>query len=165
MRIKGLGPVGGLVLALSVPGAAAAAGDPGTASELRIRSGDSTPGSTVHVSTTACGDGVTYGKGESVAGGAFHLFEGDSAGELAGEFTIPQGAEPGTDTITVKCPPRVRITSTYEITTSKPSGAVDAGYGPADDTTGQLAAGGVLIAGGLATAALRLRRRPPGFRA
>jgi len=164
MRIKGLGSLGGLVLALSIPGAAAAA-DADSASGLRVRPGNATPGSTVVVSVSTCGEGVTYGKGESTIGGKFHLFEGHRPGVLTGEFEIPAGTDPGTDTVTVKCPPRVQLTSTYEITVHKPRGSVDAGYGPVETSSAGLAAGGVLIAGGLAGAAIGIRRRSDGFRA
>jgi len=82
-----------------------------------------------------------------------------------GSFEIPAGTDPGTDTVTVKCPPRVQLTSTYEITVHKPRGSVDAGYGPVETSSAGLAAGGVLIAGGLAGAAIGIRRRSDGFRA
>ncbi|AVZ74236.1 sortase [Streptomyces lunaelactis] len=152
----GIGLVVG-ALVLSVP-AAVAADDSG----IRIRPGNASPGSTVTVSTTACGK-ETYGKGESEAGGAFHLFAGDRAGVLTGQFQVPEETGPGIHAVTVKCPPRVKVTDTHEITARTPSGAVDAGFGT-DGKGTQLALGGALLAGAAAGAVVRMRRRPSGVR-
>ncbi|MFF4837490.1 sortase [Streptomyces sp. NPDC001315] len=149
----GIGLVIG-VLALQSP-AAAAADD----SDLHIRPENASPGSTVTVTTTACGPDVTYGKGESEEGGPFHLFEGDRAGELTGEFQIPEGRRPDTDTVTVKCPPRTKLTETYRIAGLQPNGAVEAGFGDAKDTDTQIAVGGVLFAAAAAGSLVRMRRR------
>ncbi|MFE0451773.1 sortase [Streptomyces sp. NPDC058914] len=149
----GIGLVVG-ALVLQIP-AAAAADDSG----LDIRSGNGSPGSTVTVSTEACGADVTYGKGESEVAGSFHLFEGESKGVLTGRFTVPEGASPGTDTVTVKCPPRTRVTDTYELSAARPDGAVEAGFGDSKDTTPQLALGGALIAAAAAGWMVRLRQR------
>ncbi|TQK52940.1 hypothetical protein FBY35_3403 [Streptomyces sp. SLBN-118] len=151
----GIGLVVG-ALALSVPAAVAADG-----SGIQISPRNATPGSTVTVSTTACGT-ETYGKGESEAGGAFHLFKGESKGVLTGQFQVPEETGPGTHAVTVKCPPRVKITDTVEITAPSPSGAVDAGFGT-DGKGTQLALGSVLLAGAAAGGVLRLRRRPSGL--
>ncbi|MEU1037299.1 sortase [Streptomyces sp. NPDC005907] len=165
MRIKCAGVGIGLVLgavALSSPAAAAASGpdgDPG----IHISSRNAAPGSTVRVSTTACGS-ETYGKGESEAGGKFHILPGDRKGELAGEFEVPMGTEPGAYTVTLKCPPRVKVTGTYVVGTGHPSGAVDAGFGTANDKSTQLALGAVLLAGAAAGGAIKLRRRQAGAR-
>ncbi|WP_406271084.1 sortase [Streptomyces sp. NBC_00191] len=164
MRYTRVGAGIGLVvgaLALSVPAAAAADG-----SGIQIRPGKASPGSTITVSTTACGK-ETYGKGEAEAGGAFHLFKGDRAGVLTGQFKIPEETSPGVHGVTVKCPPRIKITDTHLITAGTPGGApsgpVDAGFGAGDKST-QLALGGVLIAGAAAGGVLRMRRRPGGVR-
>jgi hypothetical protein len=145
-------------LALSVPAAVAADG-----SGIQIRPGKASPGSTITVSTTACGK-ETYGKGESEAGGAFHLFKGDRAGVLTGQFKVPEETGPGIHEVTVKCPPRIKITDTHLITAGAPSGAVNAGFGSGDKST-QFTLGGVLIAGAAAGGVLRMRRRPSGVRA
>lgn len=147
------------VLVLLSP-AAAAAGDSG----LDIRPGNASPGSTVTVSTTACGPDVTYGKGESEAGGPFHLFEGDHEGELTGEFQIPEDGSPDSDTVTVKCPPRTKVTDTYQITGREPNGAVEAGFGDAKDTDTPVAVGGALLAAAAAGCLVRMRRRSHGNR-
>ncbi|MFD5269024.1 sortase [Streptomyces sp. NPDC058335] len=144
--------VGGL--ALQIP-AAAAAGD----SSLDIRARAGSPGSTVTVSTAACGESVTYGKGESEVAGAFHLFEGERKGVLTGHFTVPAGTEATTDTVTVKCPPRVKLTDSYSLTARQPNGAVEAGFGDTDSTAPHLAVGGVLIAAGAAGWLVRVRNR------
>ncbi|MEU4170741.1 sortase [Streptomyces sp. NPDC026665] len=148
------------VLALQSP-AAVAAGD----TELRIDPGSAQPGSTVTVTTTACGPDVTYGKGESTAGGQFHMFGGDRKGVLVGEFQIPAEGASGTDTVTVKCPPRIKLTDTYEIAERQPNGAIHAGFGDAQDTNTQVAMGGALITAAAAGALYRIRRRSHGARA
>lgn len=148
--------VGALVL--SVP-AAVAADD----SDIHIRPGNASPGSTVTVSTTACGPEVTYGKGTSEAGGAFHMFEGDREGELTGRFRVPEEAGPGTHGVTVKCPPRIKLTDTHEVTGHSPRGAIDAGTGT-DGKGTQLALGGLLLAGAAAGGVVRMRRRPSADR-
>ncbi|MDX5570209.1 sortase [Streptomyces sp. ID05-04B] len=150
----GIGMMAGF-LALQVP-VAAAAGDSG----LDIRPRQTAHGFTVTVSTTACGAGVTYGKGESETAGAFHLFAGESTGVLTGEFTVPESASPGTDTVTVKCPPRIRITDSYQLPTRRPDGAVEAGFGDTGQQATQLALGAALVAAAAAGALVRRRRRP-----
>ncbi|KUO09919.1 sortase [Streptomyces sp. DSM 15324] len=146
----GIGLTAG-ALALQIPGAAAA-GDSG----LDIR--QSAHGSTVTVSTTACG-AETYGKGESELAGAFHLFAGPRKGVLTGEFTLPEGTSAGTDTVTVKCPPRIKLTDSYELAVRDPDGAVEAGFGPAGNTAPQLALGAALVAAAAAGGLVRMRHR------
>ncbi|MFF4244548.1 sortase [Streptomyces sp. NPDC001822] len=148
-------------LAFAAPVAEAA--DPAGEQTIRISPAHASPGAQVTVSTRACGK-ETYGKGTSEAGGAFHLFEGDRKGVLVGVFEIPRDAEPGTDTVTVKCPPRIKITDTYRITDRAPSGGVDAGFGAPTDTSTQLALGSVLLAGAAAGGVVRLRRRAAAAR-
>ncbi|GAA2918307.1 sortase [Kitasatospora cinereorecta] len=149
-------------LALSAP-AAAAAGTPAGEQTIHIRPGKASPGSQVTVSTRACGK-ETYGKGISEVGGDFHLFAGERPGVLVGVFEIPAGTEPGTDTVTVKCPPRIKITDTYEIVRRAPTGGVDAGFGAPADRSTQLAAGSVLLAGAAAGGVVRMRRRTAAVR-
>lgn len=126
-------------LGLQVPTAAA------DDSDIRIDPWNASPGSTVTVSTSACDPDADYGKGTSEAGGDFHLFGGDEEGVLTGEFQIPEGTEPGSDTITLKCPPLTKVTGTYQITGRSPEGSVDAGFGPADDSGMGFALGGGLL--------------------
>ncbi|WP_029382657.1 hypothetical protein [Streptomyces leeuwenhoekii] len=157
MRNKHIGVGMGLVLGvLALQSPAAAADDSG----IDIHPWSASPGTTVTVSTTACGSDVTYGKGESEAGGKFHLFEGDGEGVLTGQFTVPEGEKPGTDTVTVKCPPRTKVTDEYEITGRQPKGAVEAGFGDARDTDTQLVLGSALIAVAAGGWLVRMRRRP-----
>ncbi|MGW1926864.1 sortase, partial [Streptomyces massasporeus] len=142
-------------LALSAPSAVAA-----PAGDVRINPGKAAPGTTVTVSTTACGT-ETYGKGESVAGGKFHLLPGDRKGVLVGRFTLPLDAASGTDTVTLKCPPRIQQTVTYQIS-GRPNGAVEAGFGwaaGADEGGGSPYALGALLLGGAAAGVLVRRRR------
>ncbi|MDQ1050474.1 sortase [Streptomyces sp. V4I2] len=165
MRIKCVGAGIGLVLGavgLSSPAAVAASGPTGD-SNIHISTRYAAPGSTVTVSTTACGS-ETYGKGEAEAGGSFHLFSGDREGVLTGEFRVPDGTEAGGYTVTLKCPPRVKVTGTYQVGTGDPSGAIDAGFGAANDKGAQLALGAMLLAGAAAGGAIKMRRRPAGAR-
>ncbi|MFE2559954.1 sortase [Streptomyces sp. NPDC059352] len=125
MRLARTGPQLALVLvtlALSAPSAVAA-----PSGEVWVNPQNAAPGTTVTVSTTACGK-ETYGKGESEAGGKFHLLPGDRKGVLVGEFKLPADAVSGKDTVTLKCPPRIKQTVTYQIS-GRPNGAVEAGFG------------------------------------
>ncbi|MGW2783560.1 sortase [Streptomyces populi] len=146
---------------MALQGPAAVAADD---TQLRISPGNALPGSVVTVTTTACGPDVTYGKGESTVGGQFHMFGGDRKGVLTGEFQIPAEGASGTDTITVKCPPRIKLTDTYEIAERQPNGAIHAGFGDAGNTDTQVAVGGALITAAAAGALLRMRRRSYGAR-
>ncbi|WP_299531456.1 sortase [uncultured Streptomyces sp.] len=143
-------------LALAAPAAAAA--DPTGDQTLRISPANAAPGTRITVTTRACGK-ETYGKGTSEAAGAFHLLEGDSAGELVGTFDLPEDTGRSSDTVTVKCPPRNKFTDTYRIADG-PRGGVDAGFGAPTDHSTQLAVGSVLLAGAAAGGVVRLRRRP-----
>ncbi|WP_329620421.1 sortase [Streptomyces sp. NBC_01255] len=154
-----------VALALSAPSAVAAPDG-----DVRVNPGKATPGTTVTVSTTACGK-ETYGKGESEAGGKFHLLPGDRKGVLVGEFTLPLDAVSGTDTVTLKCPPRIKQTVTYQIS-GRPNGAVEAGFGWAataaadsSDSGSPYALGAALLLGGAAAGVLfRMRRRATAAR-
>ncbi|MEU9861238.1 sortase [Streptomyces sp. NPDC047971] len=184
MRLARRGlPVALIVIALTLPAPSALAveGDPGAgdpaagaaaageaAGTVRINPRKAFPGSTVTVSTTACGK-ETYGKGESEVGGKFHLLPGDRSGVLVGEFKVPADAASGTDTVTLKCPPRIKQTITYHIS-GRPNGAVDAGFGWAAGGEGnegngtQLALGALLLGGAAAGAVAHMRRRSAGAR-
>ncbi|MEU6579054.1 sortase [Streptomyces sp. NPDC046805] len=142
-------------LGLQIP-AAAAADD----SEVRINPWNARPGSTVTVSTRACDPDADYGKGSSEVAGEFHLFEGDQEGVLTGQFQIPEGTEPGSDTVTLKCPPLTKVTETYQVTGPPPSGSVSAGFGPAEDIGTRLALGGGLLVTAAAGGAIWMYRRP-----
>jgi hypothetical protein len=163
MRSTRIGAAIALTVGALVLSAAAAIGSPAGDTNIHIEPGSASPGSTVTISTEACGAAVTYGKGSSEAGGDFHLFEG-RRGELVGEFEIPEGTAPGSDTVTVKCPPRIKITDTYRIADRAPSGAVAAGFGAPTDKDTQIAVGGVLIAGAIAGSVIRVRRRLSALR-
>ncbi|MFF5787991.1 sortase [Streptomyces sp. NPDC012693] len=154
-------------LVLSAPSAVAAPAD-----DARVNPGTAAPGTTVTVSTTACGE-ETYGKGESEAGGKFHLLPGDRKGVLVGEFTLPLDAASGTDTVTLKCPPRVKQTVTYQIS-GRPNGAVEAGFGwaaaaaadagDAGDAGSPYAIGALLLGGAAGGVLIRMRRRATAAR-
>lgn len=158
MRYTHMGAGIGLALGalgLQIPAAAAADG-----SDVRIDQRTAYPGSTVTVSTRACGPDEDYGKGWSEAAGEFHLFAGDEDGVLTGRFQIPEGTRPGSDTVTLKCPPRTKVTETYQVTGRPPSGSVGAGFGPAEDTGMGLALGGGLLVTAAAGGLVWMLRRP-----
>ncbi|KQX46274.1 MULTISPECIES: hypothetical protein [unclassified Streptomyces] len=167
MRLARTGPQLALVLGalvLSAPSAVAAPGG-----DVRVNPGKAAPGTTVTVSTTACGK-ETYGKGESEAGGKFHLLPGDREGVLVGKFTLPLDAVSGTDTVTLKCPPRIKQTVTYQIS-GRPIGAVEAGFGWAagagadeGDSGSPYALGALLLGGAAAGVLIRMRRRTTAAR-
>ncbi|MFJ3230813.1 sortase [Streptomyces sp. NPDC086787] len=145
-------------LGLQIP-AAAAADD----SDVRIDPWNAHPGSTVTVSTSACDPDADFGKGRSEMGGDFQLFAGDEEGVLTGQFQIPEGAGPGSDTITLKCPPLTKVTETYQVTGRSPTGSVSAGFGPSEDTSPEsmrLALGSGLLVAAAAGGVVRMRRRP-----
>jgi hypothetical protein len=161
MRYTHMGAGIGLALgALGLQVPVAAADD----SDVRIDPWNASPGSTVTVSTRACDPDADYGKGRSEVGGEFHLFEGDEEGVLTGRFQIPEGARPGSDTVTLKCPPLTKVTETYQVTGRSPSGSVNAGFGPAEDTGMGLALGGGLLATAAAGGVVWMCRRPNGDR-
>ncbi|MFC7933207.1 sortase [Streptomyces cinereoruber] len=165
MRLARTGATAALIaaaLVLPAPVALAAEGEAaGTAAgDVRVTPRTASPGDTVTVSTTACGK-ETYGKGESVAGGKFHLLPGDRKGVLTGEFRLPKDAASGTDTVTLKCPPRKKLTATYRIS-GRPNGAVDAGFGGAAGKEGEFGLGWLLVGAAVAGGALRMRRRAAG---
>ncbi|MFC9272801.1 hypothetical protein ACFTXJ_34055 [Streptomyces zhihengii] len=117
------------------------------------------PGSTVSVSTEVCGPDATYAKGQAEAGGQINLTDDGAEGELAGDFTVPEGAEAGVYTITVKCPPRTKAEASFEVV-GRPAGAVSGGFGGAGGLDGtQVAVGGLLIVGAAAGGMATKRRR------
>ncbi|MGW9438491.1 sortase [Streptomyces sp. NPDC055607] len=165
MRLARTGATAALIataLVLSASPAPAAEDDTTitTAGNVRVDPGTASPGSTVTVSTTACGK-ETYGKGESEAGGPFHLLPGDREGVLTGEFHLPEGVGSGTDTVTLKCPPRTKLTATYRIS-GRPNGAVEAGLGGTAGKESEFGLGWLLVGAAVAGGALRMRRRAAG---
>lgn len=158
MRYTHIGAGIGLALgALGLQIPAAAASDD---SDVRVDPWNAYPGATVTVSTSACDPDADFGKGSSEMGGDFHLFPGDEEGVLTGQFKIPDGATPGSDTVTLKCPPLTRVTETYQVSRRSPSGSVSAGFGPAEDKGMGLALGGGLLVTAAAGGAIWLCRRP-----
>lgn len=155
----------GIVLALGALGLHAPVAAAADGPDIWIDPGNASPGSTVTVVTGACDPDADYGKGWSEVGGEFHLF-GDRKGLLTGRFKIPEGTKPGNDTITLKCPPRTKVTETYRVVGRPPYGSVRAGFGPADDTdmSTKLALSGGLLATAAAGSMVWMRRRPHGNR-
>ncbi|WP_435191177.1 sortase [Streptomyces sp. bgisy126] len=163
MRLARTGATAVLIvgaLVLPAPTALAAEGEAAASGDVRVTPGTASPGDTVTVSTTACGK-ETYGKGESVAGGKFHLLPGDRKGVLTGEFRLPKDASSGTDTVTLKCPPRKKLTATYRVS-GRPNGAVDAGFGGAAGEEAGSGLGWLLAGAAVAAGAFGMRRRAAG---
>ncbi len=96
-----------------------------------------------------------------MAGGKFHLLPGDRKGVLTGEFRLPKGVASGTDTVTLKCPPRKKMTATYRIS-GRPNGAVDAGFGGTAGKETEFGVGWLLVGAAVAGGALGMRRRAAG---
>ncbi|MEV4331436.1 hypothetical protein AB0K02_12985 [Streptomyces sp. NPDC049597] len=140
--------------ALGLPATAAGADE----SDVSVSPQRAFPGSTITVSTEVCGPDVTYAKGQAEAGGQINLTKGHGS-ELVGDFTVPETAEDGEYTITVKCPPRTRVETSFQVV-SRPEGAVRGGFGGAGGVNGtQIVVGSLLIAGAAAGGAVTMRRR------
>lgn len=156
MRTARIFACGAMMLcALGLPVAAAGADE----SDVSVSPQRAFPGSTVTVSTEVCGEDVTYAKGQAEAGGQINLTEGRRSGELAGDFTVPDTAAAGVYTITVKCPPKTRVETSFEVV-SPPKGAVHSGFGGSEGPNGtQVLVGSVLIAGAAAGGVVTMRRR------
>ncbi|WP_405008973.1 hypothetical protein [Kitasatospora sp. NBC_01539] len=107
--------VAGAFLAVGTVGIAVPAAAAEADSGIEISPAIAQPGSTVRVTTTACAPDITYGKGNSEAGGDFHLTESDGQGRLSGEFTVPEDTAPGTYQVIAKCPPRIQTSGTVEV--------------------------------------------------
>lgn len=152
-----------LVCGTAVLAALGAAAAPAAAvsgeSDVSVSPQRAYPGSTVTVSTEVCGPAATYAKGQAEAGGQINLTDDGAVGELAGDFTVPEVAEAGVYTITVKCPPRTRVEASFEVV-GRPAGAVSGGFGGTGGLDGtQLVLGGLLIAGAAAGGVATKRRR------
>ncbi|WP_329398601.1 hypothetical protein [Streptomyces melanogenes] len=88
---------------LGLGGAPAYANDFGGAG-LEVWPSSAAPGTTVTVNTTACGhDGHATGDARAVGDGEFPLTASTRKDVLAGQFTVPHTAKPGTFELTVTC--------------------------------------------------------------
>ncbi|MGY0023874.1 hypothetical protein [Streptomyces sp. cg35] len=89
--------------AVAVAGFAAA---PSVAAQggLEVYPATAVPGSTVSVSTTACGaHGTAAGDAGAIGAGAFTLAPGTDSADAAGRFAVPVSAQPGTYEIVARC--------------------------------------------------------------
>ncbi|MEU2156700.1 hypothetical protein ABZ532_17070 [Streptomyces sp. NPDC019396] len=128
-------------------------------SEIGVSPDVAFPGSTITVSTTACGDEVAYAKGQAEYAGQINLTETAHKGELAGDFTVPDDVEDGVYDITVKCPPGTRVETSFEVA-RRPNGAVHGGFGGATGLNGtEVVIGSALLAGASAIGVIAMRRR------
>ncbi|WP_374983247.1 hypothetical protein [Streptomyces fradiae] len=163
--------------ALAVP--AAYAGDHGT---LELSPSTAKPGTSVTVSTRACGpDGRGVGDARSLGAGEFKLRPGSHKDLAVGTFRVPEHTKPGTYGIAVACDngktaagdlvvrhggaPTHHPTHqpTHHPTHVGPQGHVKTGVGGSvgPDAT-RVAAGAAVLAGALAAGAWALRRRANG---
>ncbi|GGV37277.1 hypothetical protein GCM10010277_23710 [Streptomyces longisporoflavus] len=89
---------------LLAPSTAVAAAADAAGGGLEVRPGTVMPGSSVTVSTTACGsEGAASGDASAVGAGTFTLTPGAQKEKAAGEFEVPPSAQPGTYEIVAKC--------------------------------------------------------------
>ncbi|MEV2199225.1 hypothetical protein [Streptomyces fradiae] len=163
--------------ALAVP--AAYAGDYGT---LDLSPSTAKPGTSVTVSTRACGpDGRGVGDARSLGAGEFKLRPGSHKDLAVGTFRVPEHTKPGTYGIVVACDngrtaagdlvvrhggaPTHHPTHqpTHHPTHVGPQGHVKTGVGGSvgPDAT-RVAAGVAVLAGALAAGAWAMRRRASG---
>ena len=148
--------------ALASPAAAATSGptsDPG----IHFSTRHAAPGATVSVSSTACGS-ETYGKGESEAGGKFHLLAGRPRGRIDRRNSRCRAAPRPVLHRHPEVPAPSQSDGYVPVGTGNPSGAVDAGFGAGNDNGTQLALGAVLLAGAVAGGVIKMRRRPAAAR-
>ncbi|OEJ96378.1 hypothetical protein [Streptomyces thermolilacinus] len=167
--------------ALAVP--AAYAGDFGT---LELSPSTAKPGTSVTVSTRACGpNGHGVGDAQSLGAGEFKLRPGAHKELAVGTFRVPEHTKPGTYGIAVACDngktasgdlvvrhgggpthhPTHHPTHqpTHQPTHDGPRGHVKTGVGGSvgPDAT-RVAAGAAILAGAVAAGAWALRRRTNG---
>ncbi|MFV0130007.1 hypothetical protein ACLGI4_20255 [Streptomyces sp. HMX112] len=157
----------GTVVALGAP--AAYAGD---FEALEVHPSSAAPGTTVTVSTTACGpeDGRGAGDARSLGAGEFELVPGTHEEIVVGRFTLPAHARPGTYAIGVACDNGRSATGDLVVGQGggtdghqQPSGHVATGVGgSAGPDTTRIAAGAAVLVASAAGGAWFLRRRASG---
>lgn len=166
-----------VALGLTAP---AYAGDVG---RLEITPATAAPGTTVTVSTTACGpNGEGLGDAGDLDAEDFEVRPGTHKEDATGQFTVPQGTAPGTYTIGVTCDNGKEADGDLEVTAgssssgwakpddgwakpepTKPSGHVQTGVGGSvRPDTAQIAAGAGVIAAAAVGGVLLMRRRSQG---
>ncbi|MFJ8695465.1 hypothetical protein [Streptomyces roseolilacinus] len=163
--------------ALAAP--AAYAGDFGT---LEISPSTAAPGTSVTVSTRACGpDGHGVGDARALGAGEFKVRPGAHKDLATGTFRVPEHAKPGTYGIGVACDNGRTATGdlvvrhgggpthhpthqpTHHPTQEGPHGHVKTGVGgSAGPDAARVATGAAILAGAAAAGAWALRRRVNG---
>ncbi|MFD9567134.1 hypothetical protein [Streptomyces sp. NPDC059994] len=167
---------------LGLGGAPAYANDFGGAG-LEVWPSSAAPGTTVTVNTTACGhDGHATGDARALGDGEFPLAVSTREEVLAGQFTVPHTARPGTFEITVTCDNGksargdVTISGGGEHTGrdqgehndtgehNEPKGHVKTGIGGSATTSNraEIVAGAAVLSVTAVTGGLLLRRRARG---
>jgi hypothetical protein len=152
----------------AVPAAAAQGG-------LEVYPATTGPGSTVTVSTTACGArGTAAGDAGAVGSGPFTLAPGPDPARAEARFAVPESAQPGTYEIVARCSGGAEVTGDLIVSPAEaglpgalmPRGHVETGVGGAlgpdpVQTTAGVAALAVAAAGG--TWLLHRRARGEGL--
>ncbi|MEU9557338.1 hypothetical protein [Streptomyces fumanus] len=164
----------GTALAAATAGLLAAApayaGEADGSGDLRIYPSSVVPGDRATADTAACGeDGTAAGDASAVGAGSFTLAARGPAGEAAGEFRVPPGAQPGTYEIVARCAEGDRrVTGDLVVTLTSaervyPRGSVKTGVGGAlGPDPVQTAAGVAALAVAAAGGTWLLHRRARG---
>ncbi|MFF0432265.1 hypothetical protein ACFYU9_08595 [Streptomyces sp. NPDC004327] len=136
----------------------------GGSETLEIFPSSASPGETVTVNTTACGEhGHGVGKTDGLGAGEFQLNPSTHKQVVVGQFTVPHHAESGTFTISVHCDNGRSARGELFVQHKSPSGHVQTGVGGSvgPDTT-QVAAGAAVLAAAAVGGTWLLRRRASG---
>ncbi|MEW1719833.1 hypothetical protein [Streptomyces sp. NPDC093109] len=122
------------------------------------------PGTTVTVSTRACGhDGHGRGDARDLGAGEFRLDPRERKEVATGQFWVPDDVRPGTHSVHVRCDNGRQAHGELFVEHGGPRGHVRTGVGGsvAPDTP-QIAAGVAVLAGAAAGGTWLLRRRASG---
>ncbi|MFD9504103.1 hypothetical protein [Streptomyces sp. NPDC060035] len=128
-----------VALGLATAAPPAYAGDLG---KLEFAPASAAPGTSVTVSTTACGpDGAGIGDANDLGAGDFDLKPGTHKEVVTGRFTVPQGTESGTYVVAVSCDDGKEATGDLEVTAGSGS-AASAGWPKPEETVEPTASSG-----------------------
>ncbi|MFJ8824676.1 hypothetical protein ACIREE_23190 [Streptomyces sp. NPDC102467] len=164
-------PLTAAAFAVAIAGFAAA---PAFAAQggLEVFPATAVPGSTVTVSTTACGaQGTAAGDAGAVGSGAFTLAPEPDSAEAVARFAVPASAQPGTYEIVARCSGGTEVTGDLIVSLAEagapgaqmPRGHVKTGVGGAlGPDPVQTAAGVAALAVAAAGGTWLLHRRASG---
>ncbi|MCX3058649.1 hypothetical protein [Streptomyces beihaiensis] len=116
-------PLTAAAFVIAFAGLAAGPAD-ATQGGLDVRPATSTPGSTVTVTTTACGaHGSAAGETGTVGAGRFTLTPYAGGPGALGRFAVPGSAQPGTYEITARCLDGTEVTGDLIVSPAAAAGA------------------------------------------